>query len=95
MASLNIKTPCGDLNLVFVLINSVVYQMAPRSWRPNSSLADNVPTELIQIELVEDPLAVPMEIDAIDMVMNANEFLARRERSNLETQTPRYCYRYF
>lgn len=69
-----------------------VYQMAPRSWRPDSSLADNVPEELVQIEPIEDPLAVPMETDAIDMVMDANVFPGSTDRSDMETPTPRSLF---
>lgn len=70
-------------------VSNQLYQMAPRSWRPDSSLADNVPEELVQIEPIEDPLAVPMETDAIDMVMDANVFPGSTDRSDMETPTPR------
>lgn len=66
--------------------------MAPRSWRPDSSLADNVPEELVQIEPIEDPLAIPMETDAIDMVMDANVFPGSTDRSDMETPTPRSLF---
>lgn len=64
--------------------------MAPRSWRPDSSLADNVPNDLVQIEPVEDPLAVPMETDAIDMIMDANSYHSNTEGIDDKTPTPRY-----
>lgn len=80
----------SNLRILFYVF--AVYQMAPRSWRPDSSLADNVPEELVQIEPIEDPLAVPMETDAIDMVMDANVFPGSTDRSDMETPTPRSLF---
>ncbi|XP_021346936.1 uncharacterized protein LOC110446221 isoform X2 [Mizuhopecten yessoensis] len=50
-----------------VKVSSQLYQMAPRSWRPDSSLADNVDTESIQkddaaMEMVEATTPVPLDI---------------------------------
>ncbi|XP_056005117.1 uncharacterized protein LOC125659401 isoform X1 [Ostrea edulis] len=70
-------------------VSNQLYQMAPRSWRPDSSLADNVPNDLVQIEPVEDPLAVPMETDAIDMIMDANSYHSNTEGIDDKTPTPR------
>lgn len=46
----------------------------------------------MQIEPIEDPLAIPMETDAIDMVMDANVFPGSTDRSDMETPTPRSLF---
>ncbi|XP_061177824.1 uncharacterized protein LOC133186611 [Saccostrea echinata] len=68
-------------------VSNQLYQMAPRSWRPDSSLAENATDA--QVEPVEDPLAVPMETDAIDMVMDANSYHSNTDGVDAETPTPR------
>ncbi|XP_062602193.1 uncharacterized protein LOC134263842 [Saccostrea cucullata] len=70
-----------------IRVSNQLYQMAPRSWRPDSSLAENAPDA--QVEPVEDPLAVPMETDAIDMVMGANVYHSNAEIVDADTPTPR------
>ena len=72
--------------------------MAPRSWRPDSSLADTVPDSEVQIEPVVDPLADMQTEEELSALIDAPSAAFGQDRSNSfmddnlygETPTPRY-----
>jgi len=82
--------------LIITDILFLVYQMAPRSWRPDSSLADNVPSEIVladesvhdvtlpnEDELLSD-LGIPDLVASPDRGRNSVESLARQQQSRAE-----------
>ena len=73
--------------------------MAPRSWRPDSSLADTIPGSEVQIETVVDPLADMQTEEELSALVDAPSAAFGQDRSNSfmddnlsgETPTPRYA----